>query len=120
MNANCFASGDHAPDDEMNVMASKCELLVGPASFLITRPVCASATNSSISNRPRRAKNATSLPSGLTVGAMFKSPLLRRSGGSDRRPGSARVRPSSSGRYARAIAAIQSFDSESVETPSTR
>ena len=76
-NANFALSGDHAPDVEMKLIASKCESLVGPASFLITRPVCASATNSSISNRLRRAKNATSLPSGLTVGARFMSPVLR-------------------------------------------
>src|SRR6478672_3404666 len=76
MKANLSLDGDQAPDDEMKVIASKWELLVGPASFLITRPVTASATNSSISNRPRRAKNATSFPSGLTVGARFMSPAF--------------------------------------------
>src|SRR5438045_9199226 len=98
MNANLSLLGDHDPDDELNVIASECELLVGPASFLLTRPVAASATNSSISNRPRRAKKATSLPSGLTVGARFMSPVLRDvcSTGSPARPG--RVRPSSTGR----------------------
>ena len=67
--ANFALSGDQAPEVEMKLMASKCESLVGPASFLITLPVCASATNRSISNRLRRAKNAKSLPSGLIVGA---------------------------------------------------
>ena len=54
-NANLRLSGDQAPDVLMKLIASKCESLVGPASFLITRPVVASATNSSISNRLRRA-----------------------------------------------------------------
>jgi hypothetical protein len=120
MKANLSLDGDHDPDDEMKVMASKCELLVGPASFFMTRPVTASATNSSISNRPRRAKKATSLPSGLTVGARFMSPDWRVACTTRSPAALGRVRPSSAGRNVRLLAAIQSLDSESVETPRTR
>ena len=43
MKANLLASGDHAPDELMKLMASKCGSLSGPPSFLIRRPVWASA-----------------------------------------------------------------------------
>ncbi len=68
MNANWFASGDQSPEEAMKLIASMCELLVGPASRRMMRPVCASATYRSMLNSPRREKKASYLPSGLTVG----------------------------------------------------
>ena len=43
INANLLASGDQPPDELMKLIASKCGSLSGPPSFLIKRPVCASA-----------------------------------------------------------------------------
>ena len=74
MNASFLPSGDQEPDALTKLSASKCGSALGPVSFFTTWPVFASATKRSIVNRPRRAKNATHLPSGLIAGATFISP----------------------------------------------
>src|SRR5579883_1362298 len=117
--ARYFPSGDHDPEEFENESASKCGLELGLVSRRIVRPVAASAMYRSKENRSRLVMNATSFPSGLMDGATSKSPYLE-AGRSSRVPRSfGNVRVLASARYCSLIAAIQSFESESVVMPST-
>ena len=103
MNANCLPSGDQAPLELMKFSASKCGSLDGDASFLMMRPVFASATYRSMLNRLRDEKNATYLPSGLITGDTFMSPILRPVCSTGWPASCGLVRPTSCGRVQRLV-----------------